>query len=1090
MLVRVMQPWLRRNGETKDGPGHRRERRTGRIILIGLAAAMAACLLPLRAAARQSYRWPAARGLALAAQVPGAKRIGSAVCQTCHASLAGRFQHAWHAQQGVRCEDCHGGGSLHVQGRGDVSKIVSFRRLPPKSANAVCLRCHAQGSQTRHWITGAHAANGVRCIDCHSIHTAAPARPGMIGETLEAGYTASAASISPDARAAFASRSRMNDTCLRCHPQQRAQLNLPYHHPLREAKITCVDCHDPHGGAAGNNLRRANVNQLCLSCHAQYRGPFAYQHPPVNENCLICHQPHGSQNTNLLRLSEPALCLQCHTGHHNGANLPLVDRCTDCHGSIHGSDVPTASGGSRFVDKGANGVPQVPPQHALAIPIAARGALRAAYAYASAGLPSASAPAAGPAYSAALPALAGGNATEMLMMRFLAGQTSAPPQAAAADPAASAFALSFSPAQYRFVDLSGFGGRVGEYDSLQESAGGTLASSFVSPAHKLTLLSRVDLLTGNDYRVSSQLNLGRRLDAAFDLRSLVQHQDNYPFYSNVISPDIITDQSIPAGALFAVTRRLGNAHARLKLPGVPVYVFARGNWQAREGTSQAAWLDESDPSADPTACTNCHYHSRFQPVNQTTRTVTAGAEIRLPQVNLTWEHAYSSFNDRLAYPNAFFGGFFTPNEPVPVPVPSTPPGVYSFDIPADNRSNTDTARLNWTPSSQVTFDGNALDTRGRDIFTGNRQNIFDASNTLDWQPDRRLKLLFDYRQQNLVNDFVPYFNLYGNVSYHEHWAGARLHYALTHSLELVTQYERNGITRSNAFLWPQIYDIDNTDPLHVVPKSWSNTVSLGLRFHPRHLWSARAGYAFTGTHDPGYLVVPGSNNRVYADLSLFPASWIVFSNDASFIFQNAFAAVPLPNTPGDFQRRNRFYNETAALSLLFQPNWNFDLGYSYQQNLLNTYMGLQNDAGVNYVLDEPFVPYNQLNQSYWARFGTHLLDRRLLWNAQVTYNSARSGMTPDLNPAHAAQLGNAALIQQGVFDPVAFGQALDALQLGSTAVSQVLVPEWIGSSKLTYRLPEGFFSGLLFYYGSYKDYLNPGLNGDLRTFTLYLGKTW
>jgi predicted CXXCH cytochrome family protein len=75
---------------------------------------------------------------------------------------------------------------------------------------------------------------------------------------------------------------------------------------------------------------------------------------------MLCHVLHGSPNTNLLNVSEPALCLQCHSGHHNGASLPIPDRCTNCHGSIHGTDVATPTGGSRFVDKGPCGVPSVP----------------------------------------------------------------------------------------------------------------------------------------------------------------------------------------------------------------------------------------------------------------------------------------------------------------------------------------------------------------------------------------------------------------------------------------------------------------------------------------------------------------------------------------------------------------------------------------------------------------------------------------------------------------------------------------------------------------------------------------------------------
>ena len=86
---------------------------------------------------------------------------------------------------------------------------------------------------------------------------------------------------------------------------------------------------------------------------------------------MLCHVAHGSPNTNLLQVSEPALCLQCHTGHHNGAALPLPDRCTNCQGSIHGTDVATPSGGSRFVDKGSYGQPPTP------APFQGRAAIRA-----------------------------------------------------------------------------------------------------------------------------------------------------------------------------------------------------------------------------------------------------------------------------------------------------------------------------------------------------------------------------------------------------------------------------------------------------------------------------------------------------------------------------------------------------------------------------------------------------------------------------------------------------------------------------------------------------------------------------------------
>ena len=105
-------------------------------------AVVAVFCLPARPAKNPDY---AIAWFAKYVQIPGATSVGAEACTTCHTEIAKDFRHAFHAQQGVECERCHG--------------------------------------------------------------------PGM-------------------------------------------------------------DCHDPHGGASGNNLRTANTNQLCLSCHSQYRGPY------------------------------------------------------------------------------------------------------------------------------------------------------------------------------------------------------------------------------------------------------------------------------------------------------------------------------------------------------------------------------------------------------------------------------------------------------------------------------------------------------------------------------------------------------------------------------------------------------------------------------------------------------------------------------------------------------------------------------------------------------------------------------------------------------------------------------------------------
>jgi predicted CXXCH cytochrome family protein len=1045
-------------------------------------------------------------------EVPGATAVGSEACTACHSEIAADFRHAFHSQQGVTCEECHGLGSLHVQGGGDVSKIISFSQRSAADANGVCLSCHARDAKVRNWLTGSHASNQVRCIDCHQTHSYVKAggKNELEGQALvdvaAPGRVAAVENLVPETKAIIQPRWQANDACLRCHEAQRGQMSLPYHHPLREGKMSCADCHDPHGGATGKNLRIANTNQLCLSCHAQYRGPFAYQHPPVTENCMLCHTPHGSPNTNLLTVSEPALCLQCHAGHHNGAGLPLADRCTNCHGSIHGTDTPTPSGGSRFIDKG---------QSEAVLVSSARSAKSLPSSRSAASTPS------GRAVPSHLPTYPLGAAASGMLAALSSGAM-APLSGASLwgeDQQASEAQLenvygvySIIPGSYRFVDQTGFGGRVGEYDSLQQSAGADAQTSFVSTQNHLTVVSRGNVLNGDDYQAASQVTAGQWLKFGFDMRSFVQQQDHYPFYAfpvldvppgSTSSPDSTTDL-VPSHTPFAVTRRLGKAYGEVKLPRLPVHLFMNGDWQARAGVNQFAYLDENTTAAvyvggvNTTCGQQCHYQSQFQQLNYTTRNIGGGADADLGSVRLTWEHKFSSFNDRLVFPTGTFTGPFTPeNEGISVvnPPPYGPApkdvlqGNYFLNIPSPSQASSDRLGLSWTASPSLLFNGNVSYSRLRNTFTSYPQNSFDTDDTLTWLPVKRLRLTADYHQQNLINDFTPYYSLYGNVSYHDHWEGLRLEYELPRGFDVETHYQRSGITRSNAPLWPQVYSIDNTDLLTVVPSSFSNTLGLAVRYHDRSLWSARAGYEWTGTHEPGYLVVPRSNNRIFAYATLTPKTWLTFANDLSIVVQNAFPAIPLPNTPGDFQRRNRFYFDTLNATFRIVPAWNLGFGYSYQQNNLTTYMAFQNDNSVGYVYDQPAVPYKQISQSYWGE-STYTVKQRLGFNARVTYSSARSGFRPDLNPNDAGLLGNQSLISSGMFDPVGFAAAQANLGFSATRISEVIVPQWIGQSKVYYLFPHKFEGGMVLYYGSYRDFWNPDLNGVLRTFNVYVGRSW
>ncbi|MCK5504808.1 MAG: cytochrome C, partial [Thermodesulfovibrionia bacterium] len=131
---------------------------------------------------------------------------------------------------------------------------------------------------------------------------------------------------------------------------------LPSHHPVMEGQTFCTDCHEPHGTFSYKFTKEESIRSTCVRCHGEVEGPYTFEHADLMyEDCTVCHANHGSVNNNLLILSEPYLCLQCHAGHPTSSNPATGEtkgvfytRCTDCHSQIHGTDIPSASGTGKF----------------------------------------------------------------------------------------------------------------------------------------------------------------------------------------------------------------------------------------------------------------------------------------------------------------------------------------------------------------------------------------------------------------------------------------------------------------------------------------------------------------------------------------------------------------------------------------------------------------------------------------------------------------------------------------------------------------------------------------------------------------------
>jgi len=279
---------------------------------------------------------------------PGYTRTGADTCLLCHntAKVNAIFstRHAVMADSrtpfsGNQCEACHGPGAQHVRPPakgGKRTPIPFFGPHSPASVaqeNAVCLTCHKDAPRMA-WHGSVHQRQGLACVSCHTIHSRH--NPALSAETQP-------------------------KVCYQCHKGIRADFEKFSHHPVTTAQLTCSSCHNPHGSFGPMLLVGDTVNQTCFQCHAEKRGPFLWEHPPVQEDCLNCHVPHGSVNPSLLIARAPLLCQQCHqpSGHPSIAfgpgGLPggqpngflLARSCMNCHSRIHGSNDPSGAPLSR-----------------------------------------------------------------------------------------------------------------------------------------------------------------------------------------------------------------------------------------------------------------------------------------------------------------------------------------------------------------------------------------------------------------------------------------------------------------------------------------------------------------------------------------------------------------------------------------------------------------------------------------------------------------------------------------------------------------------------------------------------------------------
>ncbi len=276
-----------------------------------------------------------------------AEFVGSESCAGCHDEVNTNFQKNPHAfleknksrgWDGKACEACHGPGSKHAETNA-AEDILNPSKMAPAKVDALCLGCHKNTPTQVGRLQGGHARNAVGCTGCHNMHKTG-------NESTE--YL-------------FKTAAGVNKTCAGCHTAVWAQFQRPHRHKLPEGAMACTSCHNPHSSFLNRNMRLAHGSPElgCFSCHSDKRGPFLFDHAPVQtEPCSVCHEPHGSANPRMLTRHDVSLqCLECHSnlispsksGTLGGIppaihdmRSPRFRNCTVCHQKIHGSNADRA----------------------------------------------------------------------------------------------------------------------------------------------------------------------------------------------------------------------------------------------------------------------------------------------------------------------------------------------------------------------------------------------------------------------------------------------------------------------------------------------------------------------------------------------------------------------------------------------------------------------------------------------------------------------------------------------------------------------------------------------------------------------------
>jgi predicted CXXCH cytochrome family protein len=138
-------------------------------------------------------------------------------------------------------------------------------------------------------------------------------------------------------------KEKMPDICIKCHEEiGQGYKKAKTKHTALFIRQKCGNCHVSHFSNTNNLLISATEMDLCLTCHGKddYSKSDALRnikkelegkkdlHGPIKEKrCVVCHDPHGSDNFRLLTGPYP---VTFYAGYKKG----IYEFCLKCHEKI------------------------------------------------------------------------------------------------------------------------------------------------------------------------------------------------------------------------------------------------------------------------------------------------------------------------------------------------------------------------------------------------------------------------------------------------------------------------------------------------------------------------------------------------------------------------------------------------------------------------------------------------------------------------------------------------------------------------------------------------------------------------------------